>query len=247
MYNFLPDQPWLDKREWHRRWWTAVADRLNFYRLAPNGLARALEWVSTTFPGVELRSWDDLMSWYDAIIQVPLFDPPPVALLIGTESPIVVERHEATQLKQTGPPPKNEEPRRRFHTLAGLVEFRSSGNSSPDENNQLRKIFQARISGTVFCAPGVPDAITPDDFADLSFGRKINRLAKFGARPLAEFWLHVARERTLRGYLENLLDEFLDRLDRLGPEAIDVTGADRLVVPLHAVPKPETDDEEGEN
>ena len=139
------------------------------------------------------------------------------------------------------PPPKIEEPRRRFHTLAGL-KSQSSGNWLPDEFNSAAKNIPPEFSGTVFCAPSGDQTLPPDDFADLIFARKLSRLAKFGERPLAEYWLHVGRERTLRTYLENLLDEFLDRLERLPPEAIEVTGTDRLVVPLHAVSR---EDEEG--
>jgi hypothetical protein len=218
----ISHRPWLDQREMHRRWWMPVIDTLNFCRLAPNGLARALEWLSTT-RGVdtsELQSWDDLAAWFETHIRM-IFNPPDPSV---TERPMTrlefLDSELAWKIRaglSSGPPPRPK-----------TAKPRSEAGVKPNTNSPLqadlipvRKNIPANFFATGSCvsnanqslaigAPSVRETLTPDDLGDLNFACRINRLWQRGPNALCEFLFLFAAERLLRMPLEQAVGRYLE-------------------------------------
>jgi hypothetical protein len=207
----IAHQPWLDQRELHRRWWVPVIDTLNFFRLAPNGLARALEWLSTT-RGVdtsELQSWDDLAAWFETHIRM-VFNPPNPPV---TERPMTRLEFLDSELawkiragKCSGPPPRPKEKPPDCNQRG--LDFPIRGSKKSPEFNCGSEKIQPEFFGRGICAPNFSERLTLDDFADLKFAWQISRLAKRGERALYEFFSELSAKYLLRTPVEKMLHEF---------------------------------------
>ena len=72
--------------------------------------------------------------------------------------------------------------------------------------------------------------------ADLRFARQVERLCRFGSRPIFELLREIGGERLLREPTEAKVDDYVRRLEALGPKILAVIGADRLPSPpLHVI------------
>jgi hypothetical protein len=122
----------------------------------------------------------------------------------------------------TGPPPKNERRRLRFHTeTAPETNSLWQANLIPSAKNNPAEFF-----GTGSCA-------LPDPFAELRLFRKIEALHRLGARVCYEFLAELAREWLLRDAIAQKVDRYVEALT---PELLAITGGDQpLRAPLHEI------------